>query len=166
MAVQPSSSKKASSKYNQLCSLYRELHPECKGNVAYKKVKELYWDPYKASKCDIDEVIKTLKEKVDIKRQEKLKSKLTFFGFKKPSSSSTASSQSSKSSSTASSISAVTIAPSITTTITGNTTTTSSILLLPRRLLQQKKQTQQRHLLRRLPQPLTQLQTLPLPLQQ
>ena len=50
-------SKKRDSKYNKLVSLFRDLHPEYKGNAADKKVKELYYDKYKAGELNIDPVI-------------------------------------------------------------------------------------------------------------
>ena len=58
----------ASNDYNTVCTLFRKLHPELKGNEVDKKVKELFWDPFKQGKLDLQQAIKDLKEKVEIQK--------------------------------------------------------------------------------------------------
>lgn len=81
--------------YNDLCSLYRQLNPDKKGNQIDFEIREKYWAPYKNGTLSlekIEDVIKGMRDEVAhralVKEKEKLKTKLTFFGFKKVESSS------------------------------------------------------------------------------
>ena len=59
--------------YNEICQLYRQLHPDKKGNLVDKEVKELYWAGYKAGTIDIEAVMKELKGKLAQKKEAAMK---------------------------------------------------------------------------------------------
>ena len=58
--------------YNKLCDLWRALHPEDTGNKTDAKVKELYYDPYKQGRIDINSVILELETQLEQKKRKLL----------------------------------------------------------------------------------------------